>query len=47
VAASQAMKMLLNRTFGSGAKIGVLNYYGDNDKIVVGLESTSVDEVVQ
>jgi hypothetical protein len=37
VAASQAMKTLLNFTFGSGAKIEELAY-GDNEEIRIGLE---------
>jgi hypothetical protein len=37
VAASQAMKTLLNGTFGSGAKNEELTY-GDNEELRIGLE---------
>jgi hypothetical protein len=46
VAASQAMKMLLNGTFGSGAKTKGLTY-GDIEEKGIGLVRNLLNKVVQ
>jgi hypothetical protein len=46
VAASQAMKTLLNGTFGSGAKNEELTY-GDNEELRIGLERNLLKKVIQ